>query len=182
MKIPNYDKKETSNNFKQLYDYMPDRCFRMLICGKSGSWKTNTMLHMLIKSLVYYNKICLYSKNLEQEKYALLSKILETIAEENKIPIDEIFHSSNEEIIPISEMEDTIQNVVVFDDSVCEKNQNDIINYFIQGKHKNCCVIYLSQSYYKTPKDIRISCSHYIIFESPTKRENEAICNEHGIY
>ena len=35
MEIPNYDKKETTNNFKQLYDYMPDRCFRMLICGKT---------------------------------------------------------------------------------------------------------------------------------------------------
>ena len=25
MEIPNYDKKQTTNNFKQLYDYMPDR-------------------------------------------------------------------------------------------------------------------------------------------------------------
>ena len=78
-------------------------------------------------------------------------------------------------------MEDRNQNVAIFDDYVCEKNQNDKINYFIQGWHKNCCVIYLSQSYYKTPKDIRINCSHYIIFESPTKRENETICNEHRI-
>ena len=75
----------------------------------------------------------------------------------NKIPIDEIFYSSNEEIIPISEMEDRNQKVVIFDDYVCEKNQNDIMNYFIQGRHKNCCVIYLSQSYYKTPIDIRIN-------------------------
>ena len=49
------------------------------------------------------------------------------------------------------------------------------------GRHKNCCVIYLSQSYYKTPKDIRLNCSHYIIFESPTKRENDAISRGHGI-
>ena len=105
----------------------------------------------------------------------------ERIAEVNKIPIDEIFHSSNEEIIPISETEDRNQKVVIFDDHVCEKNQNDIINYFIQGRHKNCCVIYISQSYYKTPKDIRINSSHYIVFESLTKRENEAICNEHGL-
>ena len=76
-------------------------------------------------------------------------------------------------------MEDRNQNVVIFDDYVCEKNQNDIINYFIQGRHKNCCVIYLPQSYCKTPKDIRINCSRYIIFESPTKRENEAVCIEH---
>ena len=56
------------------------------------------------------------------------------------------------------------------------------MNYFIQGRHKNCCVIYLSQSYYKTPtKDKRINCPHYIIFESPTKWENEAICNEQRI-
>ena len=74
MKIPDYDKKETSNNFKQLYDYMPDGCFRMLICGKSGCGKTNTMLHMLIKPLIYHDKIYLYSKNLEQEKYALYLK------------------------------------------------------------------------------------------------------------
>ena len=149
---------------------MPDRCFMMLICGKSGCGKTNTVLHILIQPLIYYDKIYLYSKNLEQEKYTHLSKTLETIAEENKIPIDDIFHSSNEEIIPISEMEDRNQKVVIYDDYVCEKNQNDIINYFIQGRLKNCCVIYLSQSYYKTPKNIRINCSHYILLNGRMKQ------------
>ena len=43
MEIPNYDKKETTDNFKQLYGYMPDRCFRMLICGNSGCGETNTV-------------------------------------------------------------------------------------------------------------------------------------------
>ena len=148
MEIPNYDKKETTNNFKQLYYFMPDRCFRMLICGKSGCGKTNTVLNMLIQPFIYYDKIYLYSKNLEQEKYIDLSEILERMAEVNKISIDEIFHSSKEEIIPINEMEDRNQKVVIFDDYVCEKNQNDIINYFMQGRYKNCCVIYLSQIYY----------------------------------
>ena len=59
MEIPNYDKKEPTNNFKQLYDCMPERCFMMLICGKSGIGKTNTVLHMLIKPLIYYDKIYL---------------------------------------------------------------------------------------------------------------------------
>ena len=81
---------------------------------------------MLIKPLIYYDKIYLYSKNLEQEKYIHLSKILERIAEVNKIPIHKIFDSSNEEIIPISEMEDRNQKVVIFDHYVCEMNQNDI--------------------------------------------------------
>ena len=134
MEIPNYDKKEAANNFKRLYDYMPDRCFRMLICGKTGCGKTNTVQHMLIKPLIYYDKVYLYSKNLQQEKYTHLSKTLERIAEVNKIPTVEILHSSNEEIIPINEMEDRNQKVVIFEDYVCEKNQNDKINYFIQGR------------------------------------------------
>ena len=99
----------------------------------------------------------------------------------NKILTDEILHRSNGEIKSIREMEDRNQKVVISDDCVCEKNQGDIINYFMQGRHKNCCLINLSQSYYKTPKNIRLNCSHYIIFESPTKRDNESICNEHGI-
>ena len=87
-------------------------------------------------------------KNIEQEKYTQLSERLERIENVNKIPTDEILHRSNEEIKPISEMEDRNQKVVIFDDYVFEKNQWDIINYFVQGRYNNFCVIYLSQSYY----------------------------------
>ena len=33
-------------------------------------------------------------------------------------------------------MKDRNQKAVIFDDYICEKNQNDIINFFIQGRHK----------------------------------------------
>ena len=70
MEIPNYDFSEDENtNFKQLYKYMPKSNFRMLICGNSGSGKTNLLFHILMKPLVYYDQIHLYGKNLEQEKY-----------------------------------------------------------------------------------------------------------------
>ena len=60
-------------------------------------------------------------------------------------------------------MEDRNKKVVIFDDFVCEKNQGDIINYFMQGIHKNCCVIYLSQSFFETPKDVRLTV-HILLF------------------
>ena len=56
--------------------------------------ETNMVLHKLINPLIYYDKIFLYSKNLEQKKYTHLSKILERIAKVNKLQIDEIFYSS----------------------------------------------------------------------------------------
>ena len=46
------------------------------------------------------------------------------------------------------------------------------------GRHKNCSVIYLSQSYYPTPKDIRLNCSHFCIFDSPSANETARMCRE----
>ena len=73
------------------------------------------------------------------------------------------------------------QKLVIFDDYVCEKSQKDLINYFIQGRHKNCSVIYLSQSFYKTPRDIRLNSSHYRIYEFPSSRERNMISAELGV-
>ena len=76
MKIPNYDVKDDfSSNYKQIVSFMPDRCFRMLICAPSGGGKTNLLLDMIYR-LVYYDKIFLYAKNLQQNKYQHLIKFL----------------------------------------------------------------------------------------------------------
>ena len=54
MEIPNYDSKEGINSgFKRLKPYMLQVTLRMLICGNSGSGKTNIMYDMLMKPLVY---------------------------------------------------------------------------------------------------------------------------------
>ena len=66
----------------------------------------------------------------------------------------------------------------MFDDFICDKNQKPLIDYFIQGRHKNCSVIYLSQSFYKTPKDIRLNCSHYVVYDFPNSNERNMISRE----
>ena len=69
MEIPNYDSDTKNKKFKQRYSFMPNDTLCMLICGNSGSGKTNLLYHMLIEPLLYYDEIHLYAKNLEQEKY-----------------------------------------------------------------------------------------------------------------
>ena len=180
MEIPNYDSNDDPNKkFKQLFPYMPSDTFRMLICGNSGSGKTNLLYHMLMKPLLYYDEIYLYARNLEQDKYQKLIKKMMDLS--HKLGY-EILHTSNDEIIPVTEMEylDN-QKLVIFDDYVCDKNQRQLIDYFIQGRHKNCSVIYLSQSFYKTPKDIRLNCSHYCVYEFPSAREANRISAELGV-
>ena len=129
MEIPNYDVDIKNKKFKQLHPFMPNDTFRMLICGNSGSGKTNLLYHMLIAPLLHYDEIYLYSKNLEQEKYQnLMNKMNHTSKE---VDYDKMT-VSNDAIIPISHLpyEDN-QKIIIFDDYVCEKNQREIVDYVI---------------------------------------------------
>ena len=112
----------------------------------------------------------LYTKYLEQSKYEDLMKTFKTISKDVGYDILEV---SNDEIQPVSEMNGGDQKLVISDDFVCEKNKPPLIDYFIRGRHKNCSVIYLSQSYmiYKTLKDIRLNCSQFCIYEFPSANE-----------
>ena len=144
MEIPNYDSDTKIKKIKQLKPFMPKDTFRMLICGNSGSGKTNLLFHMLIASLCF-DEIYLYAKNLDQEKYQnLMNKINEM---SGTVGYD-IMNVSTDKIIPINDIDyEDNKKLVIFDDYVCEKNQRQIVDYFIQGRHKNCSVIYLSQSF-----------------------------------
>ena len=176
MEIPNYDSYEDENtNFKKLYSYMPDKPFRMLICGNSGSGKTNLLYHMLMKPLVYFDQVHLYGKNLEQEKY---KHMIETMNDISRQVGYDIIHYNNDEIKPVDSLDSDSQKIVIFDDFICDKNQKPLIDYFIQGRHKNCSAIYLSQSFYKTPKDIRLNCSHYVVYDFRGNNERNLISRE----
>ena len=76
----------------------------------------------------------------------------------------DIIKTTNDTIISVNDINNSGQKTVIFDDFVTEKNQKPLIDYFIQGRHKNCSVIYLSQSFYGRPKNIRLNCSHFCIY------------------
>ena len=103
----------------------------MLICGPSGSGKTNALVHMLLKPLIYYDKIYLYAKNIDQEIYQLLANELNKLAVKNKFSVDVIYEYSNSSIKDVDKLKNELQKIVIFDDYICDKNQDRIIKYFI---------------------------------------------------
>ena len=88
MKIPNYDQK-TKENSKKLNNIL-DEDFRLLIAGESGCGKTNTLMHILRKPLVYYDNIFFYSPNLHQEKIQDLQELMKKISEKVGYPVLEV--------------------------------------------------------------------------------------------
>ena len=70
--IDNYaNENKTEHNEK--WSYIPDRPYRILIIGGSGSGKTNALLN-LIKEQDDIDKIYLHAKNLSEPKYEFLIK------------------------------------------------------------------------------------------------------------
>ena len=119
MEILNYDSDTKNKEFKQLYSFMPHDTFRTLICGNSGSGKTNLLYHMLIEPLLYFDEIYLYAKNLKQEKY---QKLMNKMNEMSKRVGYDIMNVSNDEIKRIGNLDyEDNQKLIIFDDYVCEK-------------------------------------------------------------
>lgn len=57
-------------------------------------------------------------------------------------------------------------SIFVFDDVICDKNQENIKNFFCLGRHYGIDVIYLTQTFTKVSKHlIRDNCNFIILFK-----------------
>ena len=50
---------------------------------------------------------------------------------------------------------------------------------FIRGRKLNVSLAFVSQSYFKVPKDIRLNATHLFIMKIPNKREVQQIVSNH---
>ena len=51
---------------------------------------------------------------------------------------------------------------------------------FLRGRKLNISLIFISQSYFKVPKTIRLNATHYFIMKIPNKRELKQIASNHS--
>jgi hypothetical protein len=92
------------------------------------------------------------------------------------------FSSSKDDIVNVDDLDKEYQNLIIFDDFVTETDQYLIIDLFIRSRKKNCSLIYLTQSYFSTPKDIRLQCNYFIFYNISSERELSEIQRDHCLY
>ena len=66
--------------------------------------------------------------------------------------------------------------LIVFDDMIADMIHNKKLNsivtkLFIRGRKLNISLIFITQSYFKVPKDDRLNTSHFFTTKIPNKRE-----------
>ena len=181
----NENKTERNSN----WPYTPDHSYRILIIGGSGFGKTNVLLD-LIENQTDIDKIYLYAKDRYEVKYQYLINIRE------KVGIDH--HNDNQAYIKYSnDMGDVYKNIVeynpdkdnknliVFNDMIADliniKKLNSIVTeLFIRGRKLNIFLVFITQSYFKTPKDVRLNTTHFFNAKTPDKRELQEIVQNHS--
>ena len=172
----------TENNNNEDWPY------RKLIIGPSGSGKTNYLLNLIQKDNNIVNKIYLHAKDLEEPKYQILINKREQAGIKSLNDPAAFIEYSNSMDDILSNIEDLTvfeKVLIVFDDMIShvmsdKKAQQILKELFIRCRKLNISLCFLTQSYFSVPKDLRLNCTHYIIFKLNNKREPQNIAINHS--
>lgn len=151
--------------------------FYGIIVGGTGAGKTQTLLNVLKKMNGTFEKIILCLKSADEPLYQWLKA---------KIPPQqlEIYeHGIVPDVDKYKEFQG--QMIIIFDDLVNLKNQKPIEEWYVRGRKVasgyGCSMLYLTQSWFKTPKLIRIQCNHIFIKRLTSNRDLNLIISEYGL-
>ena len=66
--------------------------------------------------------------------------------------------------------------LIVFDDMIAdmestEKLSPKVTEFLLRGRKRNISLVFISQSYFKKRRAIRLNATHYFIMKIPKKRE-----------
>ena len=163
--------------------------YRKLIVGGSGSGKTNALLN-LINNQLDIDKIYLYAKDPYEAEYQYLINRREKVGL-NHYDDPKAFMEYS------SDMQDVYKNIenynpgknrkvlIVFDDMIADMINNKKLNpivteLFIRGRKLNISIVFITQWYFKVPKDVRLNSTHLFIMKIPNKRELQQIALNHS--
>ena len=70
--------------------------------------------------------------------------------------------------------------LIVFDDMITDMINNKKLNsvateLFIRGSKLNISLVFITQSYFKVPKDVRLNSNHFFMMKLPNKRKLQQI-------
>ena len=150
--------------------------FRMAVIAASGGGKTQFLLNLIAKMQNTFGAIYVCYRASEP-LYEFLSK---SIGEKNIT-----FFTQLAKFPQVSEMPKDKQILCVFDDVVnySDREQGIIKEYYIRGRKigKGISMCYLSQSFFRIPKIIRLQCNYLILLKLGSKRDLNLILSDYGL-
>ena len=82
--------------------------------------------------MLFYDKLYLYAKNIEQSKH---KHMIDNLTDVSKQVSYNVFHYNNGDIIPVDEMDTKSRKIAIFDGFICKKKNKEI------KKYKGCLLL-----------------------------------------
>ena len=155
---------------------------RHLLVGGSGTGKTQLLLNLIKvfsdksknrKGVGTFKNVWIFCKNDDEPIYNYMKSLS---------PAIRIHEGLSKLDIKALDVKGE-QNLVVFDDLCLEKDQKAIEDLYIRGRKlgAGCSVMYLTQSFFLTPKVIRNNCNYMWILKLSGQREVNIILREFSL-
>ena len=176
---------------------------RGLIIGKSNCGKTTLLLNLLLQSnWLDYEHLYVFGRSLHQQEYQILKKGFEIGLSKSQIsnvftnqsllrksglsPLNVLdvyngvrdgrikadFYSDCTLIPDPAELNEKEKNLLVLDDCFLGK-QSKAEAFYTRGRHNNCDTFYISQNYFRLPRQtIRENANFIILFPQDSKNLN----------
>ena len=126
----------------------------------------------LINLLKHSEELC--SKDISAD--AMLEAMAQDLKEHTPMAVE--FYESGDDVCDPRDLDSTNKNLIVFDDLLLEK-QNACEKYYVRGRHSNVDCFYLSQNYFKLPRQtIRENANFFCLFPQDLKNVSH-IYNDH---
>ena len=175
------------SNKKKNSSENDDWPFRMLIIGPSSSGKTNFLLN-LINNFHSIDKIYLYARDTDEKKYQYLINKREQAGIKNLNDPHAFIEYSNDMNYILEDINNYIKKrdkkvLIIFDHMIAdimrsEKFKAIVKELFIRCRKLNISIVFITQSYFRTPKDARLNSTHCILMKIGNKKELKSTAEE----
>ena len=142
----------------------------ILVCGATGTGKSNFITNLIFQMANTFRKVIIVCKMTDEKIYKMLSDKLGKALD----------IMSLQELPSLKNLEKGFQQLIIFDDFLCD-NQQKLKDYIMYARKYNIMCAFLAQSYFATDKFIRQNISYLVLLSMADSRNLNLITTTLGL-
>lgn len=173
------DKGIEYDNFPKVHIKLP---VNIVVVGGTGSGKTNFLMNFISETNAF-TRFYICAKTIDESFYRYLIDKLNDLGKKLKTQIVWATTTISEIVPHLESMDKKESNLFICDDQVEEKASElqKVSQFWIRCRKLNCTSLFITQSYYSTPKDLRINSRVIVLVRVDQKRDLQMIIKDNSL-
>ena len=145
---------------------------RIVVSAPSGTGKTNFVTNLIqhfCRGKGTFADILVLTKDKAEPLYEYL--------ETKGVNVQEGLHN----LPDLNKFDKDVNHLIVIDDLMLAKNQDQVCEYFMRCRKKNVTIIYLCQHFYKCPILVRQNSNYFVILKAGNKKSLNMVLSEFAV-